>query len=254
MLNIPAFLKSSPLWLNLKDKLAGEVTPSAIALCLSGSLHSALLLEISKIMLCLNKDGCGRCLSCMAWSEGSHPDLIVSSEQGPPSVDQCREMIDELHLKAVVSSGRIGVVPCADKLNINSANSLLKITEEPPAGCRLIFLMEENRLIPTLRSRIWTIVFPEEDTFPPLSPPSGKAQWMGWLERISSFDREQLILELQGFIGFLVQKKLYLKASNLSQLIFLAGQTNLSVSMMGDMVFLLIEEEYPFESVFDRIW
>lgn len=254
MSDISAFLRSSHVWLSLKEELETGTFPSAMALCLPQGLHSGLILELAKIGLCLNRCGCGTCRSCLAWNDGSHPDLLFASVEGPPSVDDCRAMIAELSLKPVVSDGRLGVIPWADKLNLNSSNSLLKITEEPPDGCRLIFLMEENRLIPTLRSRVWTVCFPEDDVFPPLEPPSGKSQWLEWLERTASSDRDQLTTELNRFVVYLVKEKRYNEASGLSQLIFLANQTNLSLSMMGDMVFLIIEEDYPFESVFDSIW
>lgn len=254
MSDFPAFLRSSSAWRNLEDRLKGDIPPSALALCLPGIFHREILLEIAGFLLCNDRSRCGLCPACLGWNDDGHPDMIIASQDGPPSVDQCRAMSIELQLKPVLSQGRLGVVPFADGLNLNAANSLLKITEEPPKGCRLIFLMEEDRLIPTLRSRVWTVVFPEREVFSPVHIPSGRSEWTDWLEKVASLDREKLVLEIQGFIRTLIDRGLYNRASGLSQLIFLADQTHLSVSMTGDMVFLIIEEEYPFESVFDRIW
>ncbi len=254
MSDFPAFLGSSSAWRDLEERLKGNMPPSALALCLPEVFHREILLSVAGFLLCDDGSRCGLCPSCLGWKEDGHPDMIMASQDGPPSVDQCREMSAELQLKPVLSKGRLGVVPFADGLNLNSANSLLKITEEPPEGCRLIFLMGEDRLIPTLRSRVLTVVFPEKEVFSSARIPNGRAEWTEWLGRVASLDREGLFLEVQGLISTLTERGLYSKASGLSQLIFLADQTHLSVSMMGDMVFLIIEEEYPFESVFDRVW
>ncbi|MDD4835702.1 MAG: hypothetical protein EOM02_01325 [Synergistales bacterium] len=254
MSDFPAFLRSSSAWTDLEERLKGDMPPSALALCLPVAFHREVLLEVAGFLLCNDGSRCGICPSCLGWKDDSHPDMIMASQEGPPSVDQCREMSTELLLKPVLSAGRLGVVPFADGLNLNAANSLLKITEEPPEGCRLIFLMEEDRLIPTLRSRVLTVVFPEKEVFSSVHIPSGRAEWTDWLGRVASLDREGFVREVQGLVTALTDRGLYSKASGLSQLIFLANQTHLSVSMMGDMVFLIIEEEYPFESVFDRVW
>jgi DNA polymerase-3 subunit delta' len=41
-----------------------------------------------------------------------------------------------------------------DRLSLPAGNSLLKITEEPPEKGRILLFLEEDNLIPTLRSRL----------------------------------------------------------------------------------------------------
>lgn len=69
-------------------------------------------------------------------------------------VDEIRTVNDFLRKKSFDGKWRIVVIDSADDLNTASANALLKILEEPPAGS-LIFLISHNpyRLLPTIRSR-----------------------------------------------------------------------------------------------------
>ena len=70
------------------------------------------------------------------------------------TVDQIRELQEFLHKTSVISGQKIAVIYAADQMNLNAANSCLKILEEPPASTHL-FLLTENvaSLLPTIRSR-----------------------------------------------------------------------------------------------------
>lgn len=94
----------------------------------------------------------------------AHPDLFVLErsigDQKPRrlrqeiSVDDARRM-SEFFARTSGSGGwRVGIVDCADDLNTESANALLKLIEEPP-GKALILLVchQPGRLLRTLRSR-----------------------------------------------------------------------------------------------------
>ncbi len=91
----------------------------------------------------------------------SHPDLLaLEREMGDTklkkniSVDAVRE-IGEFFSKAPSRSPyRVCIIDSVDDLNINSANALLKILEEPPHK-GIIFLISHSpgRLLATIRSR-----------------------------------------------------------------------------------------------------
>src|SRR5262245_18461773 len=96
-------------------------------------------------------------------AQGSHPDLLTI-ERGYDEkrdrvrtailVDDVRELGVFLHLKAATGGWRVVVVDCADDLNPNAANALLKLLEEPPAKALLLLLSHSpGRLLPTIRSR-----------------------------------------------------------------------------------------------------
>lgn len=98
----------------------------------------------------------------------AHPDLLVlEREMGDTklkkniSVDAVRE-IGEFFSKAPSRSPyRVCIIDSVDDLNINSANALLKILEEPPHK-GIIFLISHSpgKLLATIRSRCRRLNFP----------------------------------------------------------------------------------------------
>ncbi|MFP1131411.1 DNA polymerase III subunit delta' [Asticcacaulis sp. W401b] len=91
----------------------------------------------------------------------SHPDLLVLEREQKDgktrkniTVDAVRE-VGEFFSKAPSRSAyRVCIVDAVDDLNINSANALLKILEEPPER-GLLFLISHSpgKLLATIRSR-----------------------------------------------------------------------------------------------------
>ena len=69
-------------------------------------------------------------------------------------VDEVRRLIHAFHQASGTGGWRVAIVDCADDLNRNAANALLKLIEEPPA--RSLFLLvahQPGRILPTIRSR-----------------------------------------------------------------------------------------------------
>jgi DNA polymerase-3 subunit delta' len=97
----------------------------------------------------------------------SHPDLMaleLRTEDGKPRksipVEEVRRL-PEFFSKAPASAPyRVAIVDAADDLNINAANALLKILEEPPArGVLLLVSHRPGALIATIRSRCRRLAF-----------------------------------------------------------------------------------------------
>jgi DNA polymerase III subunit delta' len=96
-------------------------------------------------------------------ASGAHPDLRTATRIDPDdykvkrdvTVAAVRTLTQFFTMKADGASGvRVGIVDCADDMNIAAANALLKTLEEPPAGGVLILLSHmPGRLLPTIRSR-----------------------------------------------------------------------------------------------------
>jgi len=70
------------------------------------------------------------------------------------TIDEVRHLKSSFNLSAADGGRRVVIVDCADDLNANAANALLKLLEEPPANVVLLLVCHQpSRLLPTIRSR-----------------------------------------------------------------------------------------------------
>jgi DNA polymerase III delta' subunit len=108
---------------------------------------------------------CRVCRSCRLVAAGNHPDLHRLGPEGPggqvvigdpsrPAVRGVRHLVAELAYLPVEGGHRVAIVEHAERMNEDAQNALLKTLEEPPAAVTLILCAdEEDRLLPTVRSR-----------------------------------------------------------------------------------------------------
>lgn len=98
----------------------------------------------------------------------SHPDLLVlerAVEGGKTkksiSVDQARELPEFFSKSPSQAQARVAIIDAADDLNLNAANALLKVLEEPPErGVLFLVTHAPGRLLATIRSRCRRLAFP----------------------------------------------------------------------------------------------
>ncbi len=94
---------------------------------------------------------------------GGHADMLTVQRSADPksgklrtiiSVDDVRGIGGFLNLTSAEGGWRVVVVDADDKINVNAANAVLKVLEEPPERA-LLMLVSHNpgRLLPTIRSR-----------------------------------------------------------------------------------------------------
>ncbi len=101
-------------------------------------------------------------------SAQAHPDLLVlerTVEGGKIkksiSVDQARDLPEFFAKRPSQARHRVAIIDAADDLNINAANALLKILEEPPEqGVLFLVTHAPGRLLATIRSRCRRLSFP----------------------------------------------------------------------------------------------
>ncbi|NWE52767.1 DNA polymerase III subunit delta' [Brevundimonas sp. P7753] len=101
-------------------------------------------------------------------SAQSHPDLLVmerlvegGKQKKTISVDQARDLPGFFAKSPSQAQYRVAIIDAADDLNINAANALLKILEEPPErGVLLLVTHPPGRLLATIRSRCRRLSFP----------------------------------------------------------------------------------------------
>jgi DNA polymerase-3 subunit delta' len=219
---------------------------------------------MARMYLCGTGKGNDDCDGCMGWrtaedNGATHPDLIVAgSFEKAANIEACRALIHELPMKPVAAERRLGVVPAADKLLIHAANSLLKIAEEPPSHACILFLMEGDDFLPTLRSRSrFTVLAVPPSLF--ASPmPAGDAEWLSWLEGLkaegSKGDVDVSAL-LSGWASYSMRTDDGLRmAARMERLRLLVEQKKLSQNMVCDLLILALREDLPFEHIFGGFW
>lgn len=123
-------------------------------------------LRFARMLLCADaadEGACGRCKNCHLVDAGNHPDLMrigVEEERSAITVDQIRAITDFLSLKPHTAAHKVVIVAPAELMNLNAANALLKLLEEPPAsGVFLLVSSRPMRLPATVRSRCVPITF-----------------------------------------------------------------------------------------------
>ena len=89
--------------------------------------------------------------------------IVRPNEKGSIGIEAVRGIKRFLWQKtSQESKTRIAIIEGAENLTFDAQNSALKIVEEPPARCLLVFTANnENNLLPALRSRLQKIHFPD---------------------------------------------------------------------------------------------
>ncbi|WP_299378355.1 DNA polymerase III subunit delta' [uncultured Tateyamaria sp.] len=74
------------------------------------------------------------------------------------TIEDIRALGSFFQLSATDGGRRVVIIDAADEMNVNAANALLKMLEEPPARTTLLLICHQpSRLLPTIRSRCRTL-------------------------------------------------------------------------------------------------
>ncbi|MDZ7374146.1 MAG: DNA polymerase III subunit delta' [candidate division KSB1 bacterium] len=154
----------------------------------SGVGKFAMAREFARCLLCPNArqgvvEACEDCPSCRQVEQLEHPDLLVvlpsPKEQEPEaeralldrlaadpyrvehvlvhptiSIERIREVQRFASLAAAPGQRRVVLIPLAERMTAEAANSLLKLLEEPPEGMVFILTTPDPSLLPpTIVSR-----------------------------------------------------------------------------------------------------
>jgi DNA polymerase III subunit delta' len=193
------------------DKLSSHRARLPHALLLHGNSGIGkfdFAMQLAKSLLCLapssNGEPCEQCASCGWYEQNNHPDFRLLAPEQEAEVDadsspaskkttkksqisivKVRELAGFLSLSSHQSGGlRVVVIHPAEALNIASANGLLKMLEEPPAGVIFILVTHQiSRLLPTIISRCQKIDMPIP----------AKQVALDWLQEQGQSDAERLL-------------------------------------------------------------
>ncbi len=97
---------------------------------------------------------CGTCPSCLAISSGSSLDVIEIDGASNTSVDNIRQIKDEVLFAPNSGRYKIYIIDEVHMLSMSAFNALLKTIEEPPPYIVFIFATTEPHKVPaTIKSR-----------------------------------------------------------------------------------------------------
>jgi DNA polymerase-3 subunit delta' len=149
---------------------AGRVGHAYLIVGPSGVGRRTLALAFAQFLNCQAADGdaCGACNSCRKIATGNHPDVRIldiahdryletpdKEHKGKAiPIDQIRALRQEAAYPPYEGQWKVFIVADAERMNPHSANSLLKILEEPPARVVILLVAESSvALLPTIVSR-----------------------------------------------------------------------------------------------------
>ncbi len=165
----PAWQQVTHNWQQLSQAylLTGKANTGKVAF--ARHFANALLCE----NLSASHEACGQCPSCHLLKQGSHPDLLnigvfeeeasdkSSKKLAQIKVDAIRSVIDFAQLSSYRGRRRVILIEPAEAMNIQAANALLKILEEPPSSVILLLVAEQkDKVLPTIKSRCRQLPLP----------------------------------------------------------------------------------------------
>jgi len=116
---------------------------------------------IAQNLLCEKQHpACGQCISCSQVVAKKNQNILYIEPDGLHiKVDQIRSISQFLALQSFASA-RVIIIDSAQQMNIQAANSLLKVLEEPPKNVYFILITSHLSTLPiTIRSRTQIIHF-----------------------------------------------------------------------------------------------
>lgn len=150
----------APVWDKMHQLLQKERLPQSLLFV--GPRHESILQFVNRLIATLICDAsetvpCGSCRACHLLVQEIHPDINYirqESTSGAIKVEQIRELQQNIYQTPQRGVRRFIVIEPADKMNISSANALLKILEEPPSHTIFVLIAEQLSSIPaTILSR-----------------------------------------------------------------------------------------------------
>ncbi|MFA6569423.1 MAG: DNA polymerase III subunit gamma/tau [Victivallales bacterium] len=111
----------------------------------------------AKALNCKNPasgEPCCKCTSCVSIGDGSSLDVIEIDAASNNSVENARNLCEEVLYAPVNSRYKVYIIDEVHMLSTQAWNALLKTVEEPPAHVKFLFATTEaHKVLPTIVSR-----------------------------------------------------------------------------------------------------
>jgi len=148
----------------LRLALERDRVPNSLLFCgPEGTGKRQTALTVAKALNCLEMtgDSCDQCIVCRAIDGGRFPDVMeIEADARDIKIDQTRILKQMAFLRPMSGRRRVFIIEDADRMNADSANSLLKVLEEPPLFSHIILVTARPfLLLPTIVSRCQTLAF-----------------------------------------------------------------------------------------------
>lgn len=116
---------------------------------------------LAQNLLCEKRcPACGECAVCLKVEQRSHLDILYIEPDGLYIKAEAIRYISRFVSLQSFSPARIVIINSAHSMNLQAANSLLKILEEPPKNIYLVLISSHLSALPvTIRSRVQTLRF-----------------------------------------------------------------------------------------------
>jgi DNA polymerase-3 subunit delta' len=149
-----------PLWRSVMRDRA-RLAHALLVTGQPGLGEQAFAERLARALLCGESDAdgeaCGTCKDCRMLAAGTHPDLVrVEPLEAGKSIiiDQVRALIEFATTRPHSAGHKVTIIWPAERMNLNAANSLLKLLEEPPLGNIMVLASDRPAALPaTIRSR-----------------------------------------------------------------------------------------------------
>tara|TARA_B110000046_G_scaffold178412_1_gene206272 strand:- start:76 stop:1194 length:1119 start_codon:yes stop_codon:yes gene_type:complete len=113
---------------------------------------------LAKTINCFNLspeiEPCNACESCTSFNEGHSFNILELDAASNNSVDDIRNLIDQVRIAPQVGNHKIFIIDEVHMLTSNAFNAFLKTLEEPPKHAVFILATtEKHKILPTILSR-----------------------------------------------------------------------------------------------------
>lgn len=143
----------------LKNAILGGKLAQAYLFCGPRGVGKTSCARIfAKTINCLHPtpdgEACGECESCKAIEKGNSFNLVELDAASNNSVDNIREITDQVNVPAQDGRYRVFIIDEVHMLSNSAFNAFLKTLEEPPKN--VVFILattERHKVIPTILSR-----------------------------------------------------------------------------------------------------